>query len=71
VGATQRPLHLLFVDEPSTHHLIDRRLHEGRADRFLCRRRSPKFGMNSRLLRMYVSNSLRLSTTFFAAGERA
>src|ERR1700693_2586765 len=36
-----------------------------------CRRRSPKFGMNSRLLQMYVSNSLRPAATFFAACERA
>src|SRR5271166_4901639 len=36
-----------------------------------CRRRSPKFGMNSRLLQMYVLNSSRPSTTFFAAFERA
>src|ERR1700730_10444753 len=36
-----------------------------------CRRRSPKFGMNSRLLQMYVLKSSRPSTTFFAAFERA
>ena len=36
-----------------------------------CRRRSPKFGMNSRLLQMYVLNSSRPSTSFFAAFERA
>ena len=34
MGAPQRPLHLLFLDEPSTHYLVDRRLHECRADRF-------------------------------------
>jgi len=67
VGASQRPLHLLFLDEPSAHHLVDGRLHECLRIVSLWRRRSPKFGMNSRLLRMYVSNSLRLSATFFAA----
>ena len=36
-----------------------------------CRRRSPKFGMNSRLLQMYVLKSSRPSTTFFAVLERA
>src|ERR1700751_4909139 len=36
-----------------------------------CRRRSPKFGMNSRLLQMVVLKSSRRSRTFFAAFERA
>ena len=31
--ALQRPLHLLFFYEPAAHHLIDRGLHERRADR--------------------------------------
>src|SRR5271167_2650084 len=30
---TQRPLHLLLLDESFADHLVDRRLHEGRADR--------------------------------------
>src|SRR5271166_3494646 len=56
MGPAQRPLHLLFFDESSADHLIDRRLHEWRAIIIVsaCRRRSPKFGMNSRLLEMYV-----------------
>ena len=62
----------LVVHEPSADHLIDRRL--PRNDVLIglpFRRRSPKFGMNSRLLRMYVSNSVTLSATFFALLERA
>ncbi len=31
---TERPLHLLLLDEPSTDHLIDRRFHERGADGF-------------------------------------
>ena len=27
-------MHLLLLDEPPAHHLIDRRFNEGRADRF-------------------------------------
>ena len=34
MGPAQRPLHLLFFDESSADHLIDRRLHECRANRF-------------------------------------
>src|SRR5271165_7398519 len=34
MGPAQRPLHLLFFDESSADHLIDRRLHECCADRF-------------------------------------
>src|ERR1019366_457686 len=32
--STEGPLHLLFLDEPSADHLIDRRLDECRADPF-------------------------------------
>ena len=35
MGPTQRPLHLLLLDESFADHLVDRRLHEGRADRLL------------------------------------
>jgi hypothetical protein len=35
------------------------------------RRRLLKFGMNSQLLRIYVSNSLRLSAAFFPAACKA
>ena len=34
MNPAQRPLHLLFFDESSADHLIDRRLHECRANRF-------------------------------------
>ena len=34
MGPAQRPLHLLFLDESSADHLVDRRLHECRANRF-------------------------------------
>ena len=34
VRPAQRPVHLLFLDEASAHHLINRRLDEHRADRF-------------------------------------
>src|SRR5260221_13974064 len=34
MGPTQRPLHLLLLDESFADHLVDRRLHERRADRF-------------------------------------
>ena len=34
MGPAQRPLHLLFLDELSADHLVDRRLHERRANRF-------------------------------------
>ena len=44
MGPTQRPLHLLLLDQLFCDDLVDRRLHEGRADRFLRRRRLPKFG---------------------------
>src|SRR5215471_13282991 len=30
----QRPAHLLLLDEPAAHHLVDRRFYERRADRF-------------------------------------
>ena len=33
MSALQCPLHLLLLDEPSTYHVIDRRLDERRADR--------------------------------------
>src|SRR5260370_15046059 len=33
MGPTQRPLHLLLLDESFADHLVDSRLHEGRADR--------------------------------------
>src|SRR5271156_705447 len=33
MGPAQRPLHLLFLDESFANHLVDSRLHEGRADR--------------------------------------
>ena len=36
-----------------------------------CRLRSPKLGMNSRLFRMYVSNSVTPAAIFSAAAERA
>ncbi len=32
--ASQRPVHLLPLDEASAHHLVDRRFDECRADRF-------------------------------------
>jgi hypothetical protein len=35
------------------------------------RRRSPKFGMNWQLLRMYVSNSAKPAATFSAGVQRA
>src|ERR1700693_4207710 len=34
MGPAQRPLHLLFFDESPSDHLIDRRLHKCRANRF-------------------------------------
>src|ERR1700693_484125 len=34
MGPSQRPLHLLLLDESSADYLVDRRLHECRADRF-------------------------------------
>src|SRR5260370_26169145 len=34
MGPAQRPLHLLLLDESFADHLVDRRLHEGRADGF-------------------------------------
>src|SRR5262249_16201941 len=34
VRASQRPVHLLQLDEASAHHLVDRRFDERRADRF-------------------------------------
>jgi hypothetical protein len=34
MGPAQRSLHLLFLDESSADHLVDRRLHECRANRF-------------------------------------
>jgi hypothetical protein len=34
IGPAQRPLHLLLLDESYADHLVDRRLHECRANRF-------------------------------------
>jgi len=34
MGTAQSPLHLLFLDESSADYLVDRRLHECRANRF-------------------------------------
>jgi hypothetical protein len=34
VRSPERPLHLLFLDEPSAHDLVDRRFNECRADPF-------------------------------------
>ena len=34
MGPTQRPMHLLLPDESFADHLVDRRIHEGRADGF-------------------------------------
>ena len=34
MGPAQRPLHLLLLYESSADYLVDRRLHECRADRF-------------------------------------
>src|ERR1700736_2754013 len=63
-------MHLLLLDESSADHLVDRRLHECRADRFPLSSTLAEVRDDSRLLpferceegrrrQMYVSNSLR------------
>jgi hypothetical protein len=67
----QRPLHLLFFHESFTDHLIDRRLHEGRANRFHLPSMLAEVRDELAVIADVCFKPTEASTTFFAVFERA